>query len=634
MENPVSKGGAMSGATGIDAGMNPRRLRVIFIVLWALLQSAKVMLAARLPLFVDEAFYAWEGRRLDWAYSDVPGLTAALTRMGGELGGMHALSIRAPFLVLGACLPWLVRGISRRWFGERVGEQAGLLALAMPLSGLLGVLAMPDVPLVFAALLCVDAIARLRERIGTPALLELALALAMGAFSHYRFAAVIVAGMAGMLLDPRGRALLRDVRIWLVLLVGALAWWPLWQWNLGHGGAGWRFQLLDRNPWGFHVDGLVWLPIQLLLVTPPLFALLLATLVTAWRRRDEANSPWAIILGIALVSVPGYFLLGFFADRERVSFHWPLAGWLLLTVAAPVLLSQWRPWSRRILWATSAVAVLAGLSWLTAASNPHERRSLADSRLYPEPFAGTAEAADWLVGKRIDPRMPIIAGDFEIGAQLAFHLARSDIRVLDDPLNHKHGRARQLQAWGLVLDGIDRLPAGPAWLLVDDTAISLKARLLAYHHRCDVLGRLPPPEVLLVDHGRKRYLLYRVDSPGKPGDCVAPALAWLDAPVSGAGVAGPFAVKGWAFKDGVGLDRVEVLLDGRPAGDADYGAAMPNVQAYWKISTDPNQPRVGFRMELDSTKLSPGRYWLGLRLHGRDGSVEDWPEQALIVKGH
>jgi 4-amino-4-deoxy-L-arabinose transferase-like glycosyltransferase len=615
----------------VDAGMNPRRLRVIFIVLWVLLQSAKILLAARLPLFVDEAFYAWEGRHLDWAYSDVPGLAAALTRLGTELGGLHALAMRAPFLLLGAWLPWLVRGIARRWFGERAGEQAGLLALAMPLSGLLGIMAVPDVPLVVAALLCVDAIARLRERVDNAALLQLALALAMGAFSHYRFAAVIVAGLAGLLLDPRGRALLRDVRIWLVLLVGALAWWPLWRWNLDHGGAGWRFQLLDRNPWSFHADGLEWLPIQFLLVTPPQFLLLFATLVAAWRRRDEAESPWRLIFGIAMLAVPGYFLLGFFADRERVSFHWPLAGWLVLVAAAPVLLRQWRPWARRIVWATAASALVLGLLWLAAASSPHYRRALAGTRLYPSPFAGTGEASDWLAGKRIDPGTPIIASDFVVGAQLAFHLDRSDIRVLDTPLNGKHGRAQQLQAWGAELDRIDQLPAGPAWLLIDDAVTPLKWRLQAYHRRCLATGRLPPPEILQVDHGLKRYLLYRIESPGRFDACIAPALAWVDEPLPATKVSGPFVVHGWAFKDGAGLDRVEVLLDGRSLGDAEYGASMPGVRDFWKISTDPDQPRVGFRMSVDASKLTPGRYWLGLRLHGRDGSIEDWPEQRLIV---
>jgi hypothetical protein len=27
-----------------------------------------------------------------------------------------------------------------------------------------------------------------------------------------------------------------------------------------------------------------------------------------------------------------------------------------------------------------------------------------------------------------------------------------------------------------------------------------------------------------------------------------------------------------------------------------------------------------------------GKHWLGLRLHGADGSVEDWPEQEVEVR--
>ena len=58
--------------------MNHRNLRVKFVAIWSLLLLAKVLLAASLPLMVDESFYAWEGRYPAWAYSDLPGLTAFL----------------------------------------------------------------------------------------------------------------------------------------------------------------------------------------------------------------------------------------------------------------------------------------------------------------------------------------------------------------------------------------------------------------------------------------------------------------------------------------------------------------------------------------------------------------------------
>jgi hypothetical protein len=59
---------------------------------------------------------------------------------------------------------------------------------------------------------------------------------------------------------------------------------------------------------------------------------------------------------------------------------------------------------------------------------------------------------------------------------------------------------------------------------------------------------------------------------------------------------------------------------------------MPNVATYWRDSTDPNHPRVGFRARVAVAGLAPGVHWLGLRLHGGDGAVEDWPEQGFEIQ--
>lgn len=625
--------------------MNPGSLRVNVLALWTGLLLLKFLLAARLPLFVDEAFYAWEGRRLDWAYSDLPGLTAWLARLGTELGGQHALALRAPFVLLGALLPWLAWRIAARWFGPDAGDRAALLAMLMPLAGLLGVLALPDVPLVVAALLCVDAIARLRERVTPAALATLALGLVLGAFAHYRFAPVLLAGAAGVALDRRCWPLLREPRVLAVLALGALAWWPLLQWNLAHAGAGIAFQVSERNPWAFDARGLAWLPIQALLVTPPLFLLLLATLRFAWRRRAEAG-PWALVAGIGTVAVLGYAVLGLFADRERVSFHWPLSGWLLLACVAPPLLAQWSRAARLLVWGVAALGLAAACAFLLAASDARLRGLLADSRLYPNDIGGAAELHAW-ARANAPPRPPAgaavereqrvqwLAGDFGTGARLAFALGDDDVRVLDSVANRKHGRAAQLRAWGLAADpawlrAVAAGRAGRVRLVLDDGLTPMKHRLALYHALCTQFGALPVPRVISADHGRRRFLVYDfVAAPAPP--CATPALAWIDAPLPGATLPPGFELRGWAFKDGVGLRRVEVLVDGRVARQAAYGAAEPGVRDYWAISNDPNHPRVGVRAVVDARGLAPGKHWLGLRLHGADGSIEDWPEQSFQV---
>lgn len=606
-------------------------LRVNFLALWASLTIVKVLLAWRLPLFVDEAFYAWESRRLAWAYSDLPGLTAWLIRIGTELGGTSELALRMPFLLIGAMLPWLVVRLAGRWLGEEQGWRAGMLALLMPLSGLLGVLALPDVPMVFAALLCLEGIARCRERVSMSACLILLGGLVVGALSHYRFVLVLAAGFVGLLLDPRSRRLLREPRLWWVALIGACAWLPLLAWNAQHSGAGLRFQLLERNPWSFHAEGWSWLPIQVLLLTPALFVLLVATWRRAQRAASDESIPWRLLHGIALVSVAGYFLLGFFADRERVSFHWPLAGWLTLVVAAPAVLVQWRSASRALVYASAASGLLLATGWLAIAGTPSLREQLASSKAYAAGFAGWREVADAVRHESLPPGTRIVADNFALAAQLSFALDH-DVSVLDHPLNHKHGRAEQLRAWDAVFDPREAV-AEDMLLVVEDSAVAMKQRLAAYHERCESFGTMPRMRASNIDHGRKRFLFYRFDAAKRANSCAMPALAWIDAPSPEAQVPAVFEVRGWAFKDRVGLQRVDVLLDGHVVTSTRYGIAMPHVASYWRISSDPAQPNVGFSARVDASAMPPGEYWLGLRLHGRDGSVEDGPEQRIAIRG-
>ncbi|HET6435149.1 MAG TPA: glycosyltransferase family 39 protein [Xanthomonadaceae bacterium] len=614
---------------------NEVRTRQAFLALWLGLLAAKLVLAAQLPLFVDEAFYWQEGQHLAWAYSDLPGLTAWMTRLGVALGGQHPLALRLPFLLVAALLPWLVMRITAREFGALRGWQAGVFAMLLPLAGTLGLLAVPDAAMALATLLCMDAGSRLLREVGAGAALELAIGMAIGALSHYRFIAVLAVGGVVLLLLPAGRRALRDPRVLVAIACGVAAWTPLVAWNLDNAEAGLRFQLVDRHPWAFHADGIDFLAVQALLVTPLLFA---ALLLAAWKHRRDAAVVPRYFAWLGALVVLGFFALGFLADTERVSFHWPLPGYVALLPLLPGVLAAWPRWLR---WTTAAVAAagLAGvLGYYAAVSVPALRAQAAATRWYPANFAGWEKLADAVRDERA--RMPagtrLLAGSFKIGAELGFALGEPDIAVLPHPLNRKHGRAPQLALWGLREDGYADPGDGPVLLVVGANEVRYRELLAYYHELCARLGPLPPPTVVSVDHGAQRFLLFRLGlREGAPrGACVTPAMAWIDAPARGARVAAgvPLEVEGWAFKDGVGLDRVEVLLDGRLRARARYGLEAPGVRVFWRISNDPQHPRVGFRAQLPADALTPGRHWLGLRLHGRDGSVEAWSEQPLDVR--
>ena len=602
-----------------------------FIGLWALLFVAKTVLAACLPLFVDEAFYWQEGMHPGWAYSDLPALTAWLARLGVEVGGQHALALRAPFLLLAACVPWLVAAIARRIAGPEAGWRAGILALLLPLSGTLGLLALPDVAMTVAALLCLHAGVRLLQRVDAAAAAELALGLVVGGLSHYRFAAIIGVGAIALLASARGREVLRDPRVWIAIAAGALAWVPLLAWNLAHAEAGLRFQLLDRHPWAFHVDGVRFVLLQALLATPLLFA---AFAVAAWRQRDDADPRSRHLAVSGALFVLAFFALGFFADDERVSFHWPLQGMLALLPLVPGVLATWGPRWRRATLALLACGLALAFAGYAAIAVPAARARLAETRWYPSNFAGWSMLADAVRAQLA--AMPagtrVVADDFKIGAELGFLLGDPDIAVLDHPLNHKHGRAPQLRLWGLQAPAPGARLQRPALLVLGATDVKFSDLPDRFRFACNVAGSLPTPAAVDVDHGAQRFLLFPLRAGAQGATCIPPAVASIAVPQAGATVRMPFTVEGWAVKDLAGVARVTVTLDGKPVAVARHGIANAWVPRFWQgRSHDPGLAHAAFSARVDVPGIAPGRHWLGLVLEGGDGSRDTWSGPSVLV---
>ena len=607
-----------------------------FLIAWTVLLAAKLLVAWRLPLFVDEAFYWQEGQHLALAYSDLPGLTAWLTRIGVEIAGPNVLALRLPFIAMAALLPWLVAKVSARWFGESAGWQAGLLTVLMPLSGTLGLLALPDVPMALATALCLDAGARLLDRVNAGRALELALGLSIGALSHYRFLGVIVIGFIALMLIKQGRRMLRDPRVMIALAIGAVAWLPLVIWNLDNGDAGLRFQLVERHPWKFHADGASFVLIQALLVTPLLFAALVQTFVMSARESSDEASQWRYFGLLGGLSTLGFFLVGFFADNERVSFHWTLPGYLALLAAAPLALAKWAPGLRKAMWVMSVTGLIAVMAWYATLSVPSLRERLAAEKWYPANFAGWDNVADAVQEElnAMPPGTVLLADNFKLGAELGFKLQDPDIRVLDHPLNHKHGRAPQLRLWGLEGEAASPKRGQPALLVIGTDEVRYRELLAHYHRLCGMVGPIRNYRIVNVDHGAQRFVVARFPQGLQASDglpCSAPSMAYIDQPLEAGKVPKRFTVRGWAFRDGVGLASVDILLDGKVVSRARYGIAQPSVATYWKISNDPQQPNVGFEADVDAVHLSPGLHWLGLRLTGQDGLVADWSEQPIHI---
>ncbi|HQQ58355.1 MAG TPA: glycosyltransferase family 39 protein, partial [Thermomonas sp.] len=314
-------------------------------------------------------------------------------------------------------------------------------------------------------------------------------------------------GLVTLLVLCEGRRALRSPRLWAAIGVGALAWLPLLWWNLHNADAGLKFQLVDRHPWvlsrgGFELGLLQWLP------TTPVLLLVMAGVAVRGLRDTRTAARYLAISGMAIVL--GFFLLGFFTDQQRVSFHWPVPGFVaLLPLAALSLMNSGRI-LRHITLAVTAMGLLAALGFFAVASVPQWRTLAALRGVQLGNFAGWDVLADAI--RTQQARLPagarVLAGDFKIGAEMGFALGDANLPVLAHPLNEKHGRAVQLSLWNLLHASRDALGPGP-WLLVASPSHAGFDSDRIYQDKLQKqLGPLPAPQVLQVDGGSKQYWLF------------------------------------------------------------------------------------------------------------------------------
>ncbi len=271
----VSGNSIVAAAARTEA--NPRRawrLGFCAIAATVVLLVSQALVARRLELTFDEAYYTLWSRSLSFGYLDHPPMVALLVRASTALFGDSEIGVRALSLLVVGAMPVLIALIAWRLFGST--EKAALAALmwiAMPLVLMGGVFVTPDAPLVAFWTLGLAALVEL-WRTGQ-ARWFIALGLALGLALQSKFTAIFFVAGVGFAL-----AAAPSLRRWLAspALIGCLAvalaiFAPFVAWNAAHGWATFAKQFGRTAPGGFSPFYLAeFLISQVGLINPLVFA--------------------------------------------------------------------------------------------------------------------------------------------------------------------------------------------------------------------------------------------------------------------------------------------------------------------------------------------------------------------------
>ena len=612
-----------------------------------LLLIVKVWLASRLDLYSDEIFYWLASTMPAPAYSDLPFVTALLAGLGSALDPGNPLATRALFLAGGSCLPAVVYWVSLPYVGRRDALQAAFLSVCIPLGGFLGLLAVPDVPMLLCGLISLGFLDRALRTDGIVYWLGAGAFMALGLCTHYRFA-LFPAGAALYLLLHR-RGVWRNGGFRLAAGIAVLGLLPVLWANLPGNMGSASFYFIERHPWQFNVEGLLQVPAQALLVTPPLYALLL---YSAWLMLKKRDTHVKLLLCVAIPHLLIYALLAPWSDANSTTGHWPLPGYFPLLVFAPEALRRTHAWlARTRRQAGAALTVKAipaigfagtmlALAGIGSQSWQTQLQPFLGAGVLSEKMAGWGEFAEHtgrLLRENFDEQPVTVTDNYYTAAQLQYAGVAADAYTLDTDKAVRDGRFRQLELWERTGEFAGRRTNEPLLFITEDSSLNVGQKRELVARACGLADSLEQIDRLSLFNGDKRFSFYRgrvsagPDSPAA-SPCPWPPRAWIDQPAPDAILSGTITVSGWAYNEDLGVERVQLLLDGAVVAEAEYGQPRPDVVEAEDLRTDPNQPNLGFQAEMDVTEFASGRHELSIRIIDSRGNATDYGHREVLLE--
>ncbi len=258
-------------------------------------------------LYGDEAQYWSYAVEPAFGYYSKPPMVAWAIQAGllacGE--GEACLRLASPLLHGAAAL--LVFALARALFDARTALWSAVVYATLPGVSYSALLISTDVPLLAFWTLALLALVRLRDRPGEAGWAwVLGLAFGLGMLSKYAMGYLLVCLVVYAAVDPAGRRLLADRRLWGGLALGVAVWSPNLLWNLRQGGAA-LLHVGENANLGTEVwqpmEGLGFLGAQFGVMGPVLFAALLWRVAGLRRRPAGAGERFLLAFSLPMLAI-------------------------------------------------------------------------------------------------------------------------------------------------------------------------------------------------------------------------------------------------------------------------------------------------------------------------------------------
>lgn len=280
--------------------------RILFYSLWLLISFVQ---AAGTELFDDEAYYWVYSKFLDWGYFDHPPMIAVLIKLGtfifpGELG------VRFFVVIIGTLSVYLI---------EKLTNPPNLklfyaIVLNTAILQIGGIIAVPDIPLLFFTALFFWMYKKYLEQINWMNAVLLSITVALLLYSKYHGLLIILATLVSNF------KLLKQPATWLVIVLAILFFMPHVLWQLEHGLPSLNYHLFERVSPAYSLSFTTDYLAGQLLIAGPLLGWLLIWSAFRYKPTNQTQKAmrWSLVFVFLL------FLASSFKSRTEANWTVPL----------------------------------------------------------------------------------------------------------------------------------------------------------------------------------------------------------------------------------------------------------------------------------------------------------------------
>lgn len=384
------------------------------------------MMAARLPLSADEAYYWLWSQHLAAGYYDHPPMIAWLIRAGTFVFGDTPFGVRFAGLVLSVPASWFVWRTATHILKEE--NRAALAALFFNLTLMVSVellAATPDMPSLVASAAFVYFLARIEAEGDGRLWLGVGLAAGLGLLAKFSALFLGLGALLWLILDRKATKWLLSPWPYLGAVLALLIFLPNLLWQSQHHWQTFAFQFARTGAGHFTLRFLgEFLAAQFGLATPLIFLLMAVGLWRGTKLVKGGEGGGRPMLAVLVWVGLGYFIAH--SLHDRVQGNWPCFLFPALAILAADGFGQTGIWRKVSVLAAPVALVLLLAVYLQAlfAFLPLKKDPLA--RILGREFAPIGEVVAALVRTHLADA--VLTTDYETTAWLRFN--HPDIKVV------------------------------------------------------------------------------------------------------------------------------------------------------------------------------------------------------------